>query len=444
MSLETEWNEILRERPLDVEALTRRQEELGLTLGGRPLCTVLRPMLVTEAQYAEDAHVAETVLRALVKACDRLRQDADLARFYLGSWLEERKGLFGFDHGFRHESVFGRMDAYRTPQGLRFLEYNAGMAGGFTAGDPLARYFRELDAFPRFAEKHPLDRQDLLPAVGGALLQAWSEWGGQGRPAIAIVASAEMLANKVIATVVRTVLHGMKAAGFDVEVADPADLSFDGKRLRQGSREVDVVLRAFLADVVPSLGDSLQPLLQALREKAVCMVNPFTFQGHKAVFDLVTDPGLDLGFTEEEARLTRQHVPWTRLVRPGATTGPDGEEVDLVRFATGHRSRLVLKSVGGMGGKDVHLGWLETEADWEAAIRRARDDRGWIVQERVAAPPQPFPHLSPGAEDVETHVDCCPLILNGRFAGYMVRLSTAEVTNVSQGGGLVPTFVVRA
>lgn len=259
-------------------------------------------------------------------------------------------------------------------------------------------------------------------------------------PRTVLALPTSILENPIYRILVTQGLDLMTRTGFHPVVADPAELEFDGTQLRHGSEPIDLVLRVFFTE--ESLGGSMKGLMEALRARAVCMVSRYSFNGHKAVFDPLTDPQFDCGMTDDEREAVRRHIPWTRLVREARTAGPDGAEVDLVPFSARNRERLVLKSVGGYGGKEVFLGWRTPEAEWEERVAGAVRDRGWVVQERIDAPVESYPLLKEGFESASFRSDCSPTLMDGKMAGYLIRLSPGEITNVSSGGGAITTFVV--
>ena len=438
---EKDWDELLLQHPPSIEAAEQRQQQLDLWMDGRPVCGVVRPQFVTREMMQTDARVSETVLSAIHKACDWLRRNPAMSELYLGPSLAMYGPLMDYQRGYSQECVFGRLDAYRTPKGLRFLEYNAGMAGGFTRGADLATYFEGLPSFAAFQDRHPVSHQAVMPRLLEALLEAWTDWGGQGQPDIVVLMPKAMLKLPAVVTTVQAALRYFSEQGVPARVVDPIELEFDGKFLRQGAEPVRMVLRAFLVELA---GEGIKPLMQALKAGAVCMVNPFSLNGHKAVFDVLTDFSLELGYTAEERQVVEEHVPWTRLVRPTRTQGLDGSQVDLLDHALSNQHRLVLKAAVSLGGKDVMLGWRMPADEWRKALETAVSDRYWVVQDKLELVGSTFPQLATGFPPMQAHLDCCPLLIGGRFAGYMTRLSPGEITNVSSGGSSLPTFILES
>ena len=188
----------------------------------------------------------------------------------------------------------------------------------------------------------------------------------------------------------------------------------------------------------------LQALLQAARDRAVTMVNPFRCKPihKKAIFAVLTDDALQPMFTAAERAAIAAHVPWTRRVREGTTT-LEGREIDLVPWARANRHRLVLKPNDEYGGKGVHIGWECDERQWDAAIAEALAS-SYVVQAKVDLLRETFPEIGPeGLRFRDLVVDLDPFVFDGEVEGFLTRLSGTSLANVTSGGGQVPAFLVE-
>ena len=97
------------------------------------------------------------------------------------------------------------------------------------------------------------------------------------------------------------------------------------------------------------------------------------------------------------------------------------------------------------GGTGVLLGWEAAENQWDSALERALADQesAWVVQEKIAVRREVFPIQTPeGVQMKDMLVDFAPYIFRGRMAGFLTRLSSTGLANVTSGGGQVPAFVV--
>jgi len=226
-----------------------------------------------------------------------------------------------------------------------------------------------------------------------------------------------------------------RAAGVDGVVVDPGGLAFVDGRLRAGDVSIDVLHRLLPTGACMDRGGGLDPLLSALRARAVVMVNPFHAElvGHKALFALLSDPASHDLLSAEERAAVRRHVPWTRVL-----------ERSLLPDLIARRQRLVLKPAHGFGGLGVTLGWHVDDAAWRAVLEAALRGEQHVVQERVPNHRLAYPALEPGLPERTYYEDADPFLYDGRVAAMLTRLSETEITNVRphSGGGVVPTVVL--
>lgn len=428
---------------LDIDRLDSAQRERGLLMHGRPLCAVARPHFITEGELSRHRHVVRVLSKALVKARDhvcaeREREAEHLGRFY--DWIGDLTHLepARADHG-----AITRFDAFRSGAGIRFIELNADCPGGAGHSDGLSAVFQTLETFRAIDSEFDLQPLWLQPAVGRALIEAWRDWGGTHQPTMAVLGYFEHLGVSAD-SMVRDAESLLSSGIASVVAVEPNALEFDGRRLIANGVEIDLVYRFLLTREVLAALDDVKPLLDALRQNAVCMVNPFhaELMGHKALFALLTDPDIDLGLDAAEREVVRAHVPWGRLLREVSTPDPQGRSVDLVEYALANRDNLVLKPTHEAKGDGVELGWQHDAASWEAAVRGAIAS-DYVVQQRIPTEPVDYPVAAPGLPSQAMYEDTDPLLTRGQLAGFLTRLSEMEIVNVSKRGSVVPSFVVK-
>jgi uncharacterized circularly permuted ATP-grasp superfamily protein len=164
----------------------------------------------------------------------------------------------------------------------------------------------------------------------------------------------------------------------------------------------------------------------------------------KAIFAVLTNEKYSHLFNEAELKAIQAHIPWTRIFREESTINR-GETIDLVEWTRQNQQTLVLKPNDDYGGHGIYIGWALTETEWEDAIKVALVDGDYLVQERVKTSKEMFPMLDEEGrwQMVEQLVDLDPLLFNGVVGSAFTRLSSSELANVSSGGGMVPTFIIR-
>jgi hypothetical protein len=191
--------------------------------------------------------------------------------------------------------------------------------------------------------------------------------------------------------------------------------------------------------------------VKAYAAGAVCVANNFRCKiPHvKAFFAVLTDPKNAGYMSAGERDLVGEHVPWTRVVAD-VKTDYYGEPIELLEWARKNQDRLVMKPSDEYGGMGVTLGWEVDAKRWQEALETAvcagsANTGCWIVQERIPMRRGVFPCIGNGnkVEFRDMLVDFAPYLFRGKVAGYLTRLSTTSLANVTSGGGQIPSFRVE-
>ena len=432
-------DELAQESQAQLDDQLRRR---GLFFGERPLCTVLRPRFLTPAQYAFLQERIGLLLPAFGRVHERaVADDAFRAQFRMLEWEEE---LLSHDPGFPDPSPVSRLDAFFTHVrgGLRFTEYNAETPAAAAYNDVLAEVTYGLPVMREFLRRYEVRPQPARHLVMHALLDSWRTWSGRrDKPRVAILDWRE------VPTYSEFVISAdyFRSQGLECVIADPREVEYRGGRLYAGDVAIDLIYKRVLITELIERGGMDHPVVRAVRDGAVCMVNPFRCKilNKKASLAVLSDERNRAMFTEDQAEAIDAHIPWTRVVEERKTTF-HGAEVDLVPFLHRSREQLVLKPNDDYGGTGIVLGWTVDESEWEAAVRTALSEP-YIAQERIVLPTEPYPALVDGRTVVtERILDTAPFVFHGAYMdGCLTRLSSDPLVNVTAGGGSsLATFVV--
>jgi uncharacterized circularly permuted ATP-grasp superfamily protein len=440
------WHSLLRpEVELSLpfwEEIMGRMRAARLTFGDRVHCPFLRPFFLSEQDDQRVRRVAETIAalgERVVAAA--LESPALLEQLALG---DEELRLARIEPGYKMASTASRLDSFLLPESLEFAEYNAESPAGLGYAETLGRLFSAPPLMTSFQERFHTRMYPSMALLLEALLASYCEWGGQSSPpVIAIVDWREV----PTWTEFEIIQAHFEKLGMPTIVCDPRDLVFDGRALSASGRRIDLVYRRVLMNDVIARPTECEALVRACVAGAVCMANTFRCKiAHKKAFFavLTDDRNADL-FDSAERELIARHVPWTRLVADVETTR-NGEPIELLEHIRRRRDDFVLKPNDEYGGTGVTLGWETSASDWDAAIEGALADpsRAWVAQQRIAVRREQFPQHDPGVGVTmrEMLVDSAPYLFRGRLAGFLTRLSSTGLANVTSGGGQVPAFVV--
>lgn len=423
-------------------ALTDQLDRRNLVFGGRPLCTVLRPRFFSVPQL----HTMEQRIRRLMGAFRKAHAAAMIdpalrAQFRLADWEET---LVLADPGYRSASPHGRLDCFTDEQdGMALTEYNAETPAGAGFNDLLMESFQTIPVMRQFGQRFSARPLPARPGVASVILDAWREFSGRWQgPRIAIVDWSDV-PSRVEFDIFQAYFTSL---GLESVIVDPRTMEYRGGKLYGGGASVDLIYKRVLINELIEREGVEHPVVRAVRDRVVCMVNPFRCKllHKKASLAVLSDERNGALFDATEQQAIARHIPWTRVVEERRTEHT-GVPVDLVRFISDNRERMVLKPNDDYGGAGITLGWTVDDSTWQTAVQAALVSPH-IVQQRVTIPSEPFPSMVDGKlQLIDRMFDTAPFVLNGDVVdGCLNRLSTAALLNVTAGGGsTVPSFVVE-
>ncbi len=441
-----DWHELLKPLLLRLpglpEDLFKKMRRAKLTFGDRVHCPFLRPFFLSPEDELRVRTVAESIAEIGERVVTAALNDKQLfAQLHL---REEEERLARIPVGYGPASTTSRLDAFLLPDSLKFAEYNGESPAGAGYAETLAEIFRELPITGQFAQKYEMHSYPLSAKLLDALLMSYVDWGGSThKPQIAIVDWEEVPTWSEF----EILQSRFERMGVPTLITDPRELEWDGKNLTAQDKKIDLVYRRVLINDIVAKPAECAALVKAYSANAVCVANNFRCKlPHvKAFFAVLTDEQNGSLFSHGERELIRNHIPWTRVVTD-VKTAHYGRTIELLAFLRKERHNLVLKPSDEYGGSGVTLGWETSEAAWDEAIERALTAKNgvWIAQERIPIRREVFPYIANvGKVDYrDMLVDFAPYLFRGKLCGFLTRLSSTGLANVTSGGGQVPAFRV--
>ncbi|HKN24054.1 MAG TPA: hypothetical protein VJX72_04340 [Candidatus Acidoferrum sp.] len=446
------WDELLRPLVKKSSELAKHfLEEVraaNLTFGNRVHCPFLRPVFLSPQDEERVRKVAETIAAIAERLTSAALEDTSLfEQFHL---RPEEERLARMNGGYAPASAASRLDAFLLPESLKFTEYNGESPAGAGYSESLSDIFRRLPMMEEFKKRFEVHSYPLTAKLLDALVTTYVDWGGKSkRPQIAIVDWKEVPTWSEF----EILKDRFERLGIPVELADPSELEFDGKQLLANGKTIELLYRRVLINDIVARPKECEALVKAYESGIVCVANNFRCKiPHvKAFFAVLTDEKNARYFSTEERELIQRHIPWTRVVAD-VKTEYDGEAIELLEYVRKNQKNLVMKPSDEYGGKGVTLGWEVEKKDWTTAIEQAlpggkaaKEQGCWIVQERIPMRRGAFPHIGKGnkVEFKNMLVDFAPYLFRGRVAGYLTRLSSTSLANVTSGGGQIPSFRVE-
>jgi hypothetical protein len=446
------WDQLLRPAlqasPGFPKKFLNKLKDAKLTFGNRVHCPFLRPFFISPDDEARVREATETLARLGERLGAAALEDNSLfAQFHL---RPEEERLVRLPAGGGPASTASRVDAFLLPDSLKFTEYNGESPAGSGYTETLSEIFRELPVMKEFAEEFEIHSYPLSARLLDALIGTYRDWGASSqRPQMLIVDWKEVPTWSEF----EILKERFEALRVPVVLADPRELEWDGKKLSAKGKKIDLVYRRVLINDIVARPKECEALVKAYEAQAVCVANNFRCKiPHvKAFFAVLTEQKNAKLFSSEELEMIRRHVPWTRVVED-VKTDYHGKPIALLDYIRTNQSDLVLKPSDEYGGTGVTLGWEVDAKIWEKSIqaalpggKSATEHGCWIVQEKIAMRRGEFPYIGANGkvEFRDMLVDLAPYMFRGKLSGFLTRLSSSSLANVTSGGGQIPAFRVE-
>src|SRR3984885_281827 len=441
------YHRILESEPYrDLRWVKNLQDEMEarqLSAGGRLLCPFLRPNFVTQKQYDNLVKTGE----ALISAVDRMLRTA-LASPQLLSRMQlfpAEKMLAAIDPGYEMAEVSAQLDLQIQNGSLHVMQYNADALSGAAYAEGLSDLFYDAPPVKEFRRRYNLTRIGGKKPFLDALLKAYKLFAATSsmapkKPNIAILE----FRNASGRSEYEIFRDYFRAAGYETELVSPEQLEYKNGVLKAGSFEIDLIYRRVSAQEFLLRFTLNHPLVQAYRDRRVCIVNSFRSElSHKkAMFALLTDESLTAKFPINERKAIREHVPWTRFVKSGKTQYREETIDDLIEYIKQNREKLVLRPNDEYSDMHSFIGYEHDEGSWARALREGLR-APYVVQERVKPVRTVFPLMNYGhLEFKEMQVDVQPQAYLGKVAGCSSYVSTSGPGSYSPASGFTPTFII--
>ncbi len=346
------------------------------------LSALAEPLRLPRRELDDLAHLSERFARLIEKTIDLVLGDSSLLAFY-----GFRPGLRRLldSETTRQPVTLARYDAFRTPEGWRFSEFNCDVPGGVHEGAGLNALIAGDPSRFRVAELlvDSLCRNTVRPTVAICYASGYAE----------DLEQCQYLRREWGRVGIRSVL------------CNPENLVWNGRDLRAFGERIDVVYRFFPVEWMTEV-ETIDALLSASRSGRLPMINGFSSLIAQSKKTMALWHERLARFDAEERDLILRHVPKSEEFRVA----------DLDRYRR-DRERLVVKRQFGRIGEEVLMGLHCGDEEWSEWLAwPASEPREWIVQER-------FDNL-PLQVDGETIYGCFgPYVVDGRYAGLYNRFA---------------------
>lgn len=439
-NLDHAYDEFLKakseEAALAIPRFKEKLEKSFFRYGRFTIPTFYKPFFLSSKQETLLKRVSSTLSQVINTAVRLYFDEPHLSHVYRMS--PEAAELIKIDPGYSQSVVLSRFDAILEGESLKIVELNCDAPAGTAYTDQLEEMMLSEPLLKDFFAEHHLQTFSRAQNILNTLLSAYEEFGGLETPQIAIMDWRHVRTGPEL----EYMKMYFESRGYKTTVADPREFKYKSGKLYHKNFRVDLIYRRAIFDEMLERIDEIQDLIKAYKDRAVCLVNPLRSRlaSTKALLSILTNPEYDHFFTENENKIKREHIPWTRRLTD-AEDFYGRKKLYLIDFLKDEKETLVLKPSAGTGGKDVTIGRETPDSDWNAAMDKALKN-DWIMQEYVNIPIMTVPEVINGKLDFAyKKYNFSMLVCGGKYTGSFARLSDESMINVAKGGGLLTTFV---
>ena len=413
----------------------------NIMLGENILPIFLTANFISKEDYSKIKDCSERMAGILEKIAKGFFREKQFQDIFLIS--EDEKKLFEIDHGYTDTNILCRHDLLFDGDNIKFLEFNSESPAGIGRLPLLEEIFLDTDQFREFSSKYKISQnKDLRKSLLDAILKAYDEFdkGNNSKPRIALVDWEKVC----------TISDQMHVAdyfisqGYDALLCAPSDLRYIDNKLYLWNKQIDIVYKRALTSELIEKKEKCADLLDAIKDKKVCLVNPFksNILGDKKILHHLSNGDFNKILDEDEIDLIDKTIPWTRTISKNTQTDHKGKQINLEEFILNNKNLLVLKPSRGFGGNNILIGSEVDEKLWEKAVKDAFLVTDWIVQEYISIPTIDVLNLDGDMSFQKKYINVSPYIIGQKMCGILTRVSNSKVINTCAGGGIIPSFVV--
>ncbi len=402
---------------------------------GRCVRTLYVPKLFEERDVANFKALLGTLYGIFDKVIDRYLADEDYRR------------LFGFDP--RLEELIclparypcrlpvARIDIFydEITGDFKFCEFNTDGTSAMNEDRELNIAVQRTLAYQQFAENHELCTFELFDTLAAELKAIYdSTENASSCPHAAIVDFMDYATENEF----KVVAESLRRVGCTAEICEIRELTFDGQALYSPSgRKIDMIYRRAVTCDIMEHYEEVQPLIQAVKAGAVCILGDFRTQVvHNKIFYKVVQMEETLSMlTEAEQQFVQQHFPYTQSFV---------KELVPLEKVLNHREGWILKPEDSYGSKGVYAGVEYSQEEWEKLVPQ-QYNRHYIVQEFC----QPYRTINIDLMKREEaqfgdYSNITGLyVYHGRFYGIYSRIAECSVISTQYSEMSIATILVK-
>ncbi|NLM07010.1 MAG: hypothetical protein GX219_08855 [Tissierellia bacterium] len=396
---------------------------------GEPVPFLLHPMMWTREDVDAFEKISKRITGITDKITDRYFKDSDYRKVF--GYSEDAERLILRKKGYERNVPIGRFDIfYESPENFYFCEINTDGSSAMNEDNTIGRILTESEAFKDFSKDFKLTGFELIESWVDKLLYFYKEWGGKGKPNVAILD----FKTSATSSEFQVFKESIEARGFNCEIVDPVDTEYRDGGLYYGNYKIDLVYRRLVTFELLERIDEIGEFINAYMDNVFCSVGEVRSQimHNKESFRVIRKEETMSFLDEEERDFVLNHFPETeRLTR----------DEGLIKKLIGEKDNYVLKPSDKNASQGVFIGKDTKKEDWERAVREGEE---YIYQGFITPVRRNHGVLENGRLEVASLGYIVGLfIYDGAFQGIYTRVSHNDLISGITDYYTLPNFLVE-
>lgn len=430
----------------DEEIIKNSYKEINMKSGNKILPFYATPYFLTKTQYKEICKVTNLLSIILNKVAKEIFSNKKkyLKLFNLG---KIEKKLYTEDVGFLDINIFSRFDMFYDGKEIKLIEYNTESPSGMGRSVFIEEIFTNTELFKKFSKTHNIKKNiDMRKILLKTIIKKYKEFTKSTQRKTNKKPTIALIDWRGISTISdqKYIMDYFKSKGHVTFLCSPSELYYKNKKLYYKDKVVNIIYKRSLTTEIINKQAECRDFLDAVTNKKVCMVNPFASNllGEKKLLNYIEKGIFNHVLTLKEQAIIKKTIPWSRTILKDKIEDFKGDIVDSKEFLIKNKTKLVLKSSIGYGGKDVFIGNQTSTKEWNKIVKLITKTDKWIVQEYIKIPKIELANSKSKNLSMNKYINICPYVINNKVAGFLARVSSSKIINTSMGGGIIPTFIV--
>jgi len=366
-------------------------------------------------------------MSSIIKKCtSEYVNNADFRKYFNFSKIMEE--LILMEPGYDNPAPIARYDIFYSKD-FKFCELNGDGTSAMNEANTLEQIFLESDIISQLGKKYEIRYNELFLSWLDELLNIYREFGGAGKPNIAIADFMGLGSNEEFDTFKEI----FEEQGYKTVICDPREMVYKNGKLYVNDMNIDLVYRRAVNKEIESRVEEVTDLIEAYRERAVCVVGPFRSQimHNKIFFEVLWNKHATSFLNKSEREYIKKHIPETFSL--------NSETMVLV---LDHKDKYVIKPKDYYAGKGVICGLDCSEEKWLSELEKCVTSGNFLIQEFCNFTNRQMPVVQNGKfEFLQFKTTLGLFVYKGKYKGLYSRVGRENVIAGIKESITLPSFV---